>query len=177
MAMSEAERESMDVDVVIVGAGPAGLSAAIRLKQLDPDLMVVVLEKGSEVGAHILSGAVLDTSGLDALIPDWKERGAPVNVEVKRDNFYMLGHAGGIRIPNFLMPPLMSNHGKYIVSMGNVCRWLASEAEALGVEIYPACRVRTSPIARMARSRVWWPGSLASTPTARPGRITSRGWS
>ncbi len=113
--MTDTEREAMDVDVVIVGAGPAGLSAAIRLKQLDPDLMVVVLEKGSEVGAHILSGAVLDTSGLDQLIPDWKERGAPVTVPVRRDNFYMLGKGGGIRIPNFLMPPLMSNHGKYIV--------------------------------------------------------------
>lgn len=135
--MSQVEREAMDVDVVIVGAGPAGLSAAIRLKQLDPDLMVVVLEKGSEVGAHILSGAVLDTSGLDRLIPDWKEKGAPVSVPVRRDEFYMLGSGGGLRIPNFLMPPLMSNHGKYIVSMANLCRWLAEQAEALGVEIYP----------------------------------------
>ncbi len=135
--MSQVEREAMDVDVVIVGAGPAGLSAAIRLKQLDPDLMVVVLEKGSEVGAHILSGAVLDTSGLDRLIPDWKEKGAPVRVPVRRDEFYMLGAGGSLRIPNFLMPPLMSNHGKYIVSMANLCRWLAEQAEALGVEIYP----------------------------------------
>ncbi len=135
--MSQVEREAMDVDVVIVGAGPAGLSAAIRLKQLDPDLMVVVLEKGSEVGAHILSGAVLDTSGLDRLIPDWKEKGAPVSVPVRRDEFYMLGSGGGLRIPNFLMPPLMSNHGKYIVSMANLCRWLAEQAEGMGVEIYP----------------------------------------
>ena len=135
--MADIEREAMDVDVVIVGAGPAGLSAAIRLKQLDGDLNVVVLEKGSEVGAHILSGAVLDTSGLDALIPDWKERGAPVTVKVKKDRLYMLGAGGALRLPNFLMPPLMSNHGKYIVSMANVCRWLAEQAEALGVEIYP----------------------------------------
>ncbi|GAB4385713.1 electron transfer flavoprotein-ubiquinone oxidoreductase [Albidovulum sp.] len=135
--MGEIERESMEVDVVIVGAGPAGLSAAIRLKQLDPDLNVVVLEKGSEVGAHILSGAVLDPVGLDALLPDWKERGAPVTVEVTKDNFYILGPAGQIRIPNWPMPPLMSNHGKYIVSMGNVCRWMAAQAEALGVEIFP----------------------------------------
>ncbi len=139
--MSETEvtqRESMEFDVVIVGAGPAGLSAAIRLKQLNPELSVVVLEKGAEVGAHILSGAVVDPVGIDALLPDWREvEGHPFKTEVTDDHFLFLGPAGSVRLPNFLMPPLMSNHGNFIVSLGNVCRWLAEKAEGLGVEIYP----------------------------------------
>ncbi|MBB2837292.1 UNVERIFIED_ORG: electron-transferring-flavoprotein dehydrogenase [Rhizobium etli] len=132
------ERESMEFDVVIVGAGPAGLSAAIRLKQVDPELSVVVLEKGSEVGAHILSGAVVDPIGIDRLLPGWRdEADHPFKTEVTSDHFLLLGPAGSIRLPNVMMPPLMNNHGNYIVSLGNVCRWLATKAEELGVEIYP----------------------------------------
>ena len=132
------ERESMEFDVVIVGAGPAGLSAAIRLKQLNPDLSVVVLEKAAEVGAHILSGAVVDPAGIDALLPGWRdETDHPFKTPVTDDQFLVLGKTGTLRIPNFLMPPLMNNHGNYIVSLGNVCRWLGQKAEALGVDIYP----------------------------------------
>jgi electron-transferring-flavoprotein dehydrogenase len=135
---SDVERESMEFDVVIVGAGPAGLASAIRLKQINPELSVVVIEKGGEVGAHILSGAVVDPIGIDRLLPGWREESDhPFKTEVKDDQFLVLGPAGSVRLPNFLMPPLMSNHGNYIVSLGNVCRWLAAKAEALGVEIYP----------------------------------------
>ncbi|MHC2336618.1 electron transfer flavoprotein-ubiquinone oxidoreductase [Bradyrhizobium sp. USDA 4454] len=131
-------RESMEFDVVIVGAGPSGLSAAIRLKQLNPELSVVVVEKGSEVGAHILSGAVIDPSGLDKLVPDWREDAdCPLKTQVTSDRFYWATSQGWFRIPNFIMPPLMNNHHCYIGSLGNVCRWLAPKAEALGVEIYP----------------------------------------
>lgn len=131
-------RESMEFDVVIVGAGPSGLAAAIRLKQLNADLNVVVVEKGSEVGAHILSGAVIDPISLDKLIPDWREDpDCPLKTEVKDDHFYWMFGDNRIRLPNFAMPPLMDNHHCYIGSLGNVCRWLAPKAEALGVEIYP----------------------------------------
>jgi electron-transferring-flavoprotein dehydrogenase len=130
-------RDAMEFDVVVVGAGPAGLAAAIRLKQLAPDAAVVVVEKGSEVGAHILSGAVIDPIGLDRLLPDWRSEDSPLKTQVTQDRFYWLTPSRALRVPNFLMPPLMSNHGNYVGSLGNVCRWLAAKAEALGVDIYP----------------------------------------
>ena len=139
------ERETMEFDVVIVGAGPAGLAAAIRLKQLaaetGKDVSVVVLEKGSQVGAHILSGAVIDPVALDRLLPQWREQDSPLQTQVSEDRFYYLTENSGIGFPSFLMPPLMSNHGCYIGSLGSLCRWLGEQAEALGVEIYPGISV------------------------------------
>jgi electron-transferring-flavoprotein dehydrogenase len=134
-------REAMEFDVVVVGAGPAGLAAAIRIRQLaaasGEEISVVVVEKGSEVGAHILSGAVIDPVGLDTLIPDWRDKGAPLDTPVTRDEFLFLGPAGELHLPAWLMPPLMNNHGNYIGSLGNVVRWLGEQAAELGVEVYP----------------------------------------
>jgi len=130
-------RESMQYDVVIVGAGPAGLAAAIRTKQLSSDISVCVLEKGSEVGAHILSGAVMDPIAIGELIPDWKAQGAPLNTPVTKDRFLFLGEKSHVETPALLLPACFQNHGNYVVSLGNVCRWLGKQAEALGVEIFP----------------------------------------
>ncbi len=136
-----AERESMDYDVVSVGGGPAGLASAIRLKQLaaeaGTEVSVALIEKGSEIGAHILSGAVIDPKALTELIPDWKEKGAPLETPVTKDRFLIFGPSGDISLPMWAMPPFMHNHGCYIASLANVARWMATQAEELGVEIYP----------------------------------------
>ena len=141
MSEEAVERESMSYDVVIVGAGPSGLAAAIRLKQIaaenEREIGVCVLEKGSEVGAHILSGAVLETRALDELIPDWREMDAPVTTAVSDEKFLFLRESTATSVPTSILPPSLKNHGNYIISLGNLCRWLGEQAEALGVEIYP----------------------------------------
>ena len=131
------DRESMNYDVVIVGAGPAGLSTSIKLKQLNPEISVCILEKGAEVGAHILSGNVFETKALDELIPDWKEKKAPIKTKVKKEKFLFLSKNSFFSWPTWLLPPVQKNHGNYIISLANLCRWLGEQAENLGVEIFP----------------------------------------
>ncbi len=160
-----AEREVMAFDVVVVGAGPAGLSAAIRLKQLAPDTTVCVVEKGGEVGAHILSGAVIETRALDELLPDWAERDAPLRTRVTQDRFLFLTRTRAIRLPT---PPQMRNHGNFVVSLGDVVRWLGTQAEAAGVEIYPGFAatellIEDSRVAGVAT------GDMGVTKTGEPG--------
>ena len=133
----EIQRESMEYDVVIVGAGPAGLSTSIKLKQINPDLNICILEKGSEVGAHILSGNVFETRALDELIPDWREKNAPIKTKVKKEKFLFLGKKSSLSWPTWLLPSIQKNHNNYIISLANLCRWLATQAEDLGVEIFP----------------------------------------
>ena len=133
----EVNRESMDYDVVVVGAGPSGLATAIKIKQLNPDINVCILEKGSEVGAHILSGNVFETRALDELIPDWREKDSPIKTKVSKEKFLFLSKNKSLSWPTWLLPSVQKNHNNYIISLANLCRWLATEAENLGVEIFP----------------------------------------
>jgi Dehydrogenases (flavoproteins) len=170
-------REAMEFDVVIVGAGPAGLSAAIRLKQINPDISVVIVEKGSEVGAHILSGAVIDPVGLDRLLPEWRAEDTPIKTAVSEDRFYWLTAGAALRLPNFAMPPLMNNHGNFIVSLGSVCRWLAGKAEALGVEIYPGFAAAEVLFDEDGASPASPPATWGSAKTVSPRTASRAAWS
>jgi electron-transferring-flavoprotein dehydrogenase len=134
------QRESMEFDVLVVGGGPAGLASAIRIKQLaneaSKEISVCLIEKGAEIGAHILSGAVMDPRAIAELFPNWKEEGAPLNAAVTEDRFLVLSETGAKQVPNMLLPGCFQNHGNYVISLGNVCRWLGQQAEALGIEVY-----------------------------------------
>ena len=170
----------MDCDVVIVGAGPAGLAAAIRLRQLaretGRETSVTVLEKGAEVGAHILSGAVFDPRALNELIPDWREKGAPLATPARSDEFRFLTARGGVALPGFLLPPPMRNHGNYVISLGALCRWLGRQAEALGADIYPGFAAADVLHESDGRSPESPPATWASPATGRASRATRRAW-
>jgi flavin-dependent dehydrogenase len=175
------EREAMEFDAVIVGGGPAGLASAIRLKQLaaenGKEISVCLIEKGAEIGAHILSGAVMDPRALNELLPNWQQDGAPLNAPVTEDRFFIFSEDGATKIPNSLLPKCFHNEGNYVISLGNVCRWLGEQAEALGVEIYPGFAgaevlfnengaVRgVCMMARKARISRWGWSCLANTPS------------
>ncbi len=178
MTDGAAEREAMEFDVVIVGAGPAGLAAAIRLKQIAADVSVVVVEKGSEVGAHILSGAVIDPSGLDLLLPEWRDDEArPLKTAVERDEFMFLTKNSGVTMPNLFFPKLMSNHGNFVGSLSNVTKYLGAQAEALGVEIYPASPPPKCSTTKPAPSSAWLRAISASANRASPATTIRAAWS
>ena len=181
VARCSVERESMEFDVVVVGAGPAGLSAAIRLMQLAEsegrETTVCVVEKGSEVGAHILSGAVLEPRALNELLPDWQDRGAPLNTAVSGDTFYFYtGQESAIKLPGFAIPRPTHNDGNYIVSMGNVCRWLAEQAEGMSVEIYPGFTAAEVLFDEAGTSKASQRARWVSAPMGRKKTATCPAW-
>jgi len=166
----------MQYDVLVVGGGPAGLAAAIRLKQLQPDTSVCVIEKGSEIGAHILSGAVMDPRAIDELFPDWKAKGAPLNVPVSEDRFLFLTATGSYATPNWMLPGCFMNHGNYVVSLGTVCRWLGQQAEAVGVEIFSGFAGAEVLYDGQGAVRGVATGDMGVNRKAKRPRRTSLGW-